>query len=103
MRRLRLALCGQGIMDYKYTLPTALVNKASKFEEFANGGAQATIVLNDGRIFSKALISNSTAIIAMRGYNALPFEVIEISDIYQTDEDKHPNERGNWEFWDEWP
>jgi len=89
-------------MEYKYSLPTELISKASQFEEFANGGAQATIALNDGRIFNEALISNSSFIIAMRGYQALPFSLNEISDIYQTDNDKNPKNRGNWEFWDEW-
>ena len=89
-------------MEYKYTLPPELISKASKFKEFANGGAQVTISLNDGHIFDKALISNSSFIIAMRGYQTLPFETNEISDIYQTDDDKKPKIRGDWEFWDEW-
>ena len=89
-------------MEYKYKLPSSLIQKSVLFKEFANGGAQVTIKLNDGRIFNKALISNSTAIIALRGYNDLPFNVSDISDIYQTDEDKNPKERGSWEYWDKW-
>ncbi len=89
-------------MEYKYKLPSNLVEKASLFEEFANGGAQATIKLIDGRVFNKALISNSSAIVALRGHKELPFKMSEISDIYQTEDDKNPKEKGNWEYWDEW-
>ncbi len=89
-------------MEYKYSLPTELISKASQFEEFANGGAQATIALNDGRIFNEALISNSSFIIAMRGHQTLPFATNEISDIYQTDNDINPTTRDGWEYWDEW-
>lgn len=79
-----------------------LQQKASKFDEFANGGAQATIELQDGRVFPEALISNACAIIALRGYTDLPFSTSDISDIYQSEEDKKPKERSGWEFWDEW-
>jgi len=89
-------------MNYRYKLPQVLIDKASSFCEFANGGAQATIELKNGKVFKEALISNSMAIIAMRGFSMLPFEVEEISDIYQTEEDKNPKERGGWEFWDQW-
>jgi len=89
-------------MEYKYKLPANLIEKASMFKEFANGGAQATIKLIDGRIFNKALISNSSAIIALRGFSELPFNLSDVSDVYQTEEDKSPKERHGWEYWDEW-
>ena len=89
-------------MEYKHKLLPDLIEKALALTEFANGGAQATIKLNNGRVFNEVLISNATAIIAMRGYNDLPFKVKEISEIYQTEEDQDPKEKGNWEFWDEW-
>ncbi len=72
------------------------------FEEFANGGAQATAKLKDGRIFSGLLISNSKVIAALRGYPDLPFSPNDIEDLHQTDEDKNPKESGNWQFWDKW-
>ena len=89
-------------MQYKYKLIPALIEKALPLTEFANGGAQVTIKLKDGRIFKEALLSNATAIIAMRGYNDLPFGLSEISEIYQTEEDQNPKDKGNWEYWDEW-
>jgi hypothetical protein len=89
-------------MEYKHTLPTELIDNATHFKEFGNGGAQATIVLNDGRVFRRALISNSSAIIALRGFNELPFKTIEISNVFQTNEDREPKETSDWKYWDEW-
>ena len=89
-------------MRYKYELPGKLVNIARSFSEFANGGAQATIKLKSGQIFSGALISNSSAIIALRGYKDLPFQIAEIECIFQTEQDKNPTRRGCWDFWDKW-
>ena len=89
-------------MEHRYTVPVQLRAKVASLEEFANGGAQATARLKDGRIFSGLLISNSKAIVALRGYADLPFSPNDIEDLYQTDEDKKPKEKGNWQFWDKW-
>jgi len=89
-------------MEYKYKLPPSLIEQALTLVEFGNGGTQVTIKLNNGSVFKEALLSNSTAIIAMRGYNNLPFNINEIVEIFQTEEDQNPREKGNWEFWDEW-
>jgi len=89
-------------MTPKYRLPTALIEKAANFEGFANGGAQATIKLKDGSLHKEGLISNATWIVAMRGFEDLPFAVSEIEDVFQTDDDKSPAQRGGWDFWDDW-
>lgn len=91
------------MMEFKYTLPKEWVDfSVNNLEEFANGGAQVTIKTNDGLVHSKVLISNCMYIIAMRGHKDLPFDVNDIEDIYQTEEDKNPKERGGWDFWDNW-
>jgi hypothetical protein len=89
-------------MKYKYLLPDNLKQKAISFIEFGNGGAQATLLLKDGRVFRNALISNSTAIIALRGFNEIPFSVGDIKEIYQLPEDIYPKDRSGWEYWDVW-
>jgi len=89
-------------MRFKYTLPDDLVKKVVQLEEFANGGLQATIRLNNGKIYPSVLISNSMWIIAIRGYKDLPFSLSEIEDIFQSESDKNPVNRGGWEFWDDW-
>jgi len=89
-------------MNYRCALPGPLKEVASTFHEFANGGAQATVELKDGRKFEKVLISNSTAIIAVRGFEEPPFNVEDIARLYQTDADKNPTERGGWRYWDKW-
>jgi hypothetical protein len=81
-------------MNYRCALPGPLKEVALTFHEFANGGAQATVELKDGRKFEKVLISNSTAIIAVRGFEEPPFDVEDIARLYQTDVDKNPTERG---------
>jgi hypothetical protein len=91
-------------MTFRYVLPQHWIDKVShEMEEFANGGAQVTIKTKSGDVFEKVLISNSMWIVAARGYKDLPFAVEDIVEIYQTDEDKNPSQRGNWDFWDEWP
>ena len=89
-------------MKFKYQISNDLSEKVSKMEEFANGGTQVTIVTKDGGIYHKILISNNKYIVAMRGCEDLPFDVADIESIYQSDEDKNPNEKGGWKFWDEW-
>lgn len=98
----RTAKEGTDSVNYKYTLPPQLIEKASHFAEFAYGGAQATVRLKDSRIFQQVLISNCTWIIAMRGFKDLPFKVEDIEDIYQTGADRNPGQLGGWEFWDDW-
>ena len=89
-------------MRFRYELPEPLRPKGAALREFANGGAQVTVRLSDGREFQKVLISNGTWIIAMRGYTDLPFAPSQISDIYQTAEDESPTDRGGWHYWDSW-
>jgi hypothetical protein len=89
-------------MQYLCPLPEALKSEASAFVEFANGGAQATVMLNDGRVFTRVLVSNGSAIVAARGFTEPPFATADITRIDQTDEDKDPDERGGWHYWDEW-
>jgi hypothetical protein len=85
-------------MTPKYRLPDHLVKKAATFSEFANGGMQITIKLKDGTVFEKAIVSNCSWIIALRGHKELPFPVSEIEDLFQTEEDKSPKQRDGWEF-----
>ena len=89
-------------MNYKYVLPRYLIDKVSKFEEFAIGGMQVSIRTRDGKVFKNILISNCMYIVAMRGFKSLPFDISDISDIFQTDEDKNPKDRGGWDYWDTW-
>lgn len=89
-------------MRYKLPLPESLKHAVIAFDEFANGAAQANVRLKDGRVFENVLVSNGTAIIAIRGYNAPPFNSEDIEQVFQTEEDKNPKERSGWRFWDEW-
>lgn len=91
-------------MTFKYVLPQYWIDKVSQeIGEFANGGAQVTIKTKNGAVFEKVLISNSMWLLAARGHKDLPFSVEDIVEIYQTDEDKNPSQRGNWDLWDNWP
>jgi hypothetical protein len=89
-------------MKFKYKLPPELVGKCSTFEEFACGGLQATVRLKNSQVYREVLISNSMYLVAIRGYADLPFAVSEIVDVFQTEEDKSPAQRGGWQFWDDW-
>jgi len=89
-------------MTFKYTLPESLIKKAVFLKEFASGGLQVTVRLKNGKLCEKVLISNSKWIIAMRDHEDLPFQVSDIEDIFQTDEDKNPKQRHGWQFWDDW-
>ena len=89
-------------MEYMHKLPIEIANQALSFMEFANGAAQATLQLKSGRIFKEALVSNATAIVALRGFNELPFSVSEIVTIYQSGEDKNSVRPEGWEYWDVW-
>ena len=88
-------------MKYKYQLPERIIEQGYKMREFANGGAQVSLITKDGQVHRAVLIS-APYIIAMRGVVDLPFLPEDIVEIYQTEEDKNPRERGGWQFWDEW-
>jgi hypothetical protein len=89
-------------MQYRYPLPESLVAQAVGFAEFANGAAQCHAKLKNGSVHAGVLVSNATAIIAMRGHTSLPFEVSEIVSLFQTQEDESQNAKARWEFFDEW-
>ena len=89
-------------MKYKHDLPKQWVDKVSGFEEFANGAAQVTIRTKDGKVHERVLISNSSALVAMRGKKELPFAIQDIAEIYQSVEDCNPQVRDDWTFWDDW-
>jgi len=89
-------------MQFRYKLPAHLIDQALALEEFANGGAQCHVRLSDGTVHSGVLVSNATAIIAMRGHRDLPFTVDSVASLFQTDEDRRPKDRGNWEYFDVW-
>lgn len=97
-----LGLTLQMATEYRYRLTPELVTQALELEEFANGGIQCHVRLKDGSVHSGVLISNGTAIIAMRGRTELPFAVLEIAEFYQTGDDCSPQQRGGWQFFDVW-
>ena len=88
---------------HKYILdPEWIKIVAANFSEFANGATQVSIRTKDGKLFREILLSNSSAIVAMRGYKDLPFNLADIAELFQTDDDKNPKKRGDWYYWDEW-
>jgi hypothetical protein len=89
-------------MQYRCPLPQSLQSSVNSLIEFANGGAQATVALKDGRVIPAVLVSNATAIVAARGYDAPPFESGDIASLYQTEADLNPEQRDGWRFWDTW-
>jgi hypothetical protein len=89
-------------MKYLYPLSERLASQATLLEEFANGAVQCHAQLHGGEVFGGLLLSNATAIIAMRQHVALPFAVASIDRLFQTDEDRSPTLRDNWQFFDEW-
>jgi hypothetical protein len=89
-------------VNFKYTLPDTWIEKVAQMEEFANGATQVSVKTKSGAVIENVLISNSKHIVAVRGYRDLPFSIDDIVEIFQTNEDKNPQQRGNWEFWDNW-
>ena len=89
-------------MNFKYKLSPILESKAVKFREFANGAAQATLLLRDGTEIHECLISMSQYIVAIWGGDDLPCNVADIVDIYQKDIDVKSPHRSGWRYWDKW-
>lgn len=89
-------------MKFKYQLPDEWVSKVSEMVEFANGATQVSVELVNGEVIHGVLISNSTYIIAARGYKDLPFAISEIANIFQLDDDENPDNHGGWDYWDDW-
>jgi len=89
-------------MKFKYCLSEDLKKKCAALTEFRNGGTQVKVKLRSGDVFKNVLISNSSYIVAVKGFDKLPFDVDEIEEIYQSDEDKRPPEVSGWIFFDDW-
>jgi hypothetical protein len=58
--------------------------------------------LIDGTRYAGILISNATAIVAMRGHVTLPFLVDAVESLYQVEEDGSPVNREGWTYFDKW-
>ena len=89
-------------MNYRHPLSERLVTQALQLEEFADGAAQCHAQLKGGAVVSGLLISNATAIIAMREHTELPFEVEAIERLFQSEEDPSPTHRAGWTYFDVW-
>ena len=89
-------------MQHQYVLSERLAKQALSFEEFASGAAQCHAVLFDGTRHAGILISNATAIVAMRGHFTLPFPIDSIESLYQDEADGSPDTRGSWDYFDKW-
>jgi hypothetical protein len=87
---------------FKYQLTESQTNQVALMSEFANGATQVHVRLRDERVFPEVLISNSMWIVAIRGFDDLPFKPEDIAGIYQTEDDKNPTVRGGWKYWDDW-
>ena len=83
-------------MEFKHKLPEHLIAKAVTFDEFANGGSQATLRLRSGKEIGGVLISNGTFIIAIQGFSDLPFPMGEVVDLYQSEIDRTSPRRSGW-------
>jgi hypothetical protein len=93
---------GANAMKFRYRLPDECVSKTFAMEEFANGATQVSVRLKDGRVIPSVLISESTYVVAVRGFKDLPFSMNDIADIFQSVNDRNPTQRGGWKFWDDW-
>ena len=89
-------------VKFKYRLPEIWIKKIESMEEFANGATQVTIRLKNGQEVSGVLVSDATYVVAVRGFEDLPFALREIDEVFQSSADKSPNERGGWRYWDDW-
>ena len=89
-------------MNFRHPLPLCLQEQAIALTEFANGAAQCHVKLCDGRLLPGALISNSSALVAIRGFKSLPFKIEEVQALVQMEDDTRPVERGNWDYFDDW-
>ena len=89
-------------MNFRYPLPQQLSLQAASLEEYASGAVQCHAELREGFVHSGLLVSNASAIVAMRGETELPFTVDSIVRLFQTTEDKSPFQRGDWGYFDNW-
>ena len=89
-------------MNFRYPLSEQLSLQAVSLEEYACGAAQCHVELCDGSVHGGLLVSNASAIVAMRGKTELPFTVDSIDRLFQTTADKNPSRRGDWSYFDNW-
>ncbi|MGH8020399.1 MAG: hypothetical protein ACREIA_19375, partial [Opitutaceae bacterium] len=70
-------------MNYKYSLPDSLVNEVAKLRDFANGGTQISVKTKDGKVYHEIVVSAGRHVVAMRGYDNLPFSIDQIAEVFQ--------------------
>lgn len=83
----------------RYELTEEWVEKVANMLEFANGATQVTVVTNSNGKYERVLISNCTYIIAIDGYESMPFDISGIKEIYQTEKDKDLHIERHWNIW----
>ena len=89
-------------MGYKHQLPDQLRNKAAKeLKEFTNGGMQVHLLLADGSVVPKVLVSACQWILSAADRSNLGFSVVDIVDIYQTVDDLKASRDDCWLFLDD--
>ncbi|MDP8219099.1 MAG: hypothetical protein P9M03_10275 [Candidatus Theseobacter exili] len=80
---------------YKYKLPDQFLRITKDFDEFKDGAMIATVELINKQKY-KILILMYTDIIGVKNHDHLPFDVNDIIQVYQTEEDKNPKDIKEW-------
>ena len=86
-------------MKYKYNIPDDVYKKFGPFDEFKQDASFVTVELSDGRKFSGVLVLYPNFIIAMEGFDEIPFDPSSIVRVCQTGDDLKKRSSSDWTFW----
>jgi hypothetical protein len=70
--------------DRKYILPEGIAEKLSKLPETAMGSQTVSVWTKDGRRFDNVVVIDSKNIVGIYGFEALPFDPSDVSDVQVT-------------------
>jgi hypothetical protein len=75
------------------------MERADPFKEFKQQASFVTVELKDGQIYEGILLILPNQIGAMDGHDVLPFDPLEVTRVYQTNQDLRRRSSSNWTFW----
>ena len=83
----------------KLQIPMNVAQKNGPFEEFKQDVSIVTVKTTDGRYFERVMLLYPNYVIAVAGYNQLPFDPSSIIEVIQAPQKLRKHNDSNWMLW----
>jgi hypothetical protein len=80
-------------------IPMSVVERDGPFDEFHKDASFVTVELKNGRTMDGVLVVYPNYIVAVEGFDDLPFQPVDVVKAYQTSEDLKRISKSSWTMW----